>query len=239
MREIKQAPSGIAQGDRENKWCTCGRILVHPVGKTIHIANSAPGREVKGDIKTKTRSGHVGHARAREIRVTKLGTLGGSTRRPSKWANQCYCRDEEESFHVSCCLSLSVLNHGRNAPDCDRTLIVSPMLIIPSTFTSQRKLVASVTSPERLRVWIVSPTLTNPLPSVSPTSTPISAPTSPVLVPSFTPSNVIVILCAVITPVRLTVTIVVPLPLLPLTVPTPVTVALLKVTELAKVKTTW
>ena len=43
-------------------------------------------------------------------------------------------------------------------------------------------------------------------PLVSPTSTPICTPTSPVLVPLFTPSNVTVRFCALVTPVRLTVT---------------------------------
>ena len=80
----------------------------------------------------------------------------------------------------------------------------------------------------------------NPSSLVSPTSRPICTARSPVLVPSFTPDNVTVILCALVTPVRLTITVVVPLPLLPLTVPAPaVTAALLKVTELAKVKTNW
>ena len=52
--------------------------------------------------------------------------------------------------------------------------------------------------------------------------------------------NVTVILCALVTPVRLTVIVVVPPPLLPLTDPAPaVTAALLNVTALGKVKTTW
>ena len=78
-----------------------------------------------------------------------------------------------------------------------------------------------------------------PLPVVSPTSTPIGISRFPVVVPSFTPSNVTVILWALVTPVRLTVIIVVPLPLLPLDVPVPaVTPAMLKVTEVGKVQTT-
>ena len=78
-----------------------------------------------------------------------------------------------------------------------------------------------------------------PLPVVSPTSTAIGISTLPVFVPSLAASNLTVILWALVTPVRLTVTVVVPLPLLLLTDPAPaVTPALLKVTELAKVRTT-
>ena len=71
-----------------------------------------------------------------------------------------------------------------------------------------------------------------------PTCTPTSA--DGVFGPFVAPINVTVILCALITPVRLTVAVVVPLPLLPLTVPKPaVTAALVKVTGLGKVKTIW
>ncbi len=60
------------------------------------------------------------------------------------------------------------------------------------------------------------------------------------LVPSFTPESIRVILCALLTLVKSTVTVVVPLPLLLLTDPAPeLTDAFVKVTELAKVKTTW
>ena len=61
-------------------------------------------------------------------------------------------------------------------------------------------------------------------------------PTSPVLVPSFTPDKVNVIVWALVTPVRFTVTAVVPLPVVLEMVPVPeVTAALLKVTALANV----
>ena len=67
-----------------------------------------------------------------------------------------------------------------------------------------------------------------------------------VFVPSFTPAKVTVILWPVVTPVRFTVTAVVPLPAVPATLPVPeVTVApfavfgLLKVTLLGKVNTIW
>ena len=125
-------------------------------------------------------------------------------------------------------------------PDFDFTRLMSPALIEPLAFTSVRKLEPLTAWPDCPLAWATSLALTLPLLFVSPMSTPICTPTSPVVVPLFTPSNVTVILWALVTPVRLTVTVVVPLPPLPLTDPAPpVTAALMKVTELAKVKITW
>ena len=64
-------------------------------------------------------------------------------------------------------------------------------------------------------------------------------PTSPVLVPSFTPDKVKVMVWALVTPVRFTVTAVVPLPLVLATLPVPeLTEALLNVTAFGNVTTT-
>ena len=124
--------------------------------------------------------------------------------------------------------------YGNEIPERARTLVLSPLLMKPSTFTSERTFVALVACPERLRVCSASPELTKSSPLVSPTSTPICTPTSPVLVPSFTPNKVTVILCALVTSVRLTVTVVVPLPPLLLTDPVPaVTDALVNVRRCA------
>ena len=63
-------------------------------------------------------------------------------------------------------------------------------------------------------------------------------PTSPVFVPLFTLNSATVIVCTSVTPVRSTVTVVVPLPLLVATEPVPLlTAALVKVTGEAKVTT--
>ena len=64
-------------------------------------------------------------------------------------------------------------------------------------------------------------------------------PTSPLFTVSSTPNKAIVIRCALVTPVRSTVTVVVPLPLLVATEPVPsFTAAPLKVTGAAKVTIT-
>jgi hypothetical protein len=71
---------------------------------------------------------------------------------------------------------------------------------------------------------------------VSPTRTPIGTLTLPEL---FTPFRVMVIVCALVTPVRLTIAVVVPLPLLLPTLPAPeLTAAPVKVTALGNVNTT-
>src|SRR5947207_4539147 len=130
--------------------------------------------------------------------------------------------------------------YGRPVPMCDLMFATSPALMAPLAFTSERKFVPSSTCPIRDLVCATSPEFTAPLPLVSPMSTPICTLTSPVVIPSLTPVNVTVIRWALLTPVRLTVTVVLPLPLLLLTDPAPdVTDALVKVTELPKVKTTW
>ena len=132
------------------------------------------------------------------------------------------------------------LDQGSAVPDLNFTLETSEALIDPLTVTSVRKFELSTGSPDFNFVKLTSEALTDPFPVVSPTSTPIVTLRSPVLVPSLAPSNVTVILCALVTPVRLTVTVVVPLPLLLLTDPVPaVTAASVKVTALGKVKTIW
>ena len=90
--------------------------------------------------------------------------------------------------------------YGRNVPARDFTMEESPLLTVPSVFTSERKLVAPAACPERLRVCVESPALTNPSPLVSPASRPIGMPRLPVFVPSFTPNSVMVIFCAFATP---------------------------------------
>ena len=125
-------------------------------------------------------------------------------------------------------------------PDFNFTVETSVLLIELDTITSLRKLVASTACPDRNFVWLTSDELTEPLAVVSPRSTPIGTLISPMLVPSLTPLSVTVMRCALVTPVRSTVIVVVPLPVLPLTDPAPtVTAALVKVTELGKVNTIW
>src|SRR4051812_8794900 len=60
-------------------------------------------------------------------------------------------------------------------PDFDRTIKASPLLMAPSRFTSERKLVPSLNSPERLRVCCASPEFTALSPVVSPSRTSIDA----------------------------------------------------------------
>src|SRR2546423_5532129 len=100
--------------------------------------------------------------------------------------------------------------YGRPVPILDFTSPTSPALILPLTFTSDRKFVVSTVWPIRDLVCATSPAFTAPLPLVSPMSTPICTPTSPVVIPSLTPVNVTVIRWALVTPVKLTLTVVVP-----------------------------
>jgi hypothetical protein len=51
------------------------------------------------------------------------------------------------------------VDYGKNVPDLARTVVVSPLFMKPSAFTSERRLVASVAWPERFRVFSVSPAL--------------------------------------------------------------------------------
>ena len=60
----------------------------------------------------------------------------------------------------------------------------------------------------------------------------------PLLMPLLTPKSMTPMFCAFVTPVRLTVIVVVPLPLVPLIDPVPLKEAALKVTGSGKVRTT-
>ena len=107
--------------------------------------------------------------------------------------------------------------------------------MVPLAFTSSRKFALVTVCPDCNLVWLTSDELTEPLPLVSPTRTAIGMATSPIFVPVFTLDKVTDILCALVTPVKLTVTAVVPLPVTLLTIPMPdVIAALLRLTALEK-----
>ncbi len=123
-------------------------------------------------------------------------------------------------------------------PEFCRTMNASPLLIVPSVFTSERKLFAPASCPERLRVSVESPELTLRSPFVSPTNTGMVTVPVPVVVPSFTPVRLMTSVCAFVTPLRFKVTCV-PLALKLLTVPVPdVTAAPVGATGFAKVTIT-
>src|SRR5437773_1709530 len=101
---------------------------------------------------------------------------------------------------------LRALSYGRAVPDFDFTSPMSPLLRLPSTVTSERKLVLLTACPDRDFVCAMSPELTVASPVVSPTSTPIVADTLSLWWPaeSFTLVNVTVIYSLHVTPVRFT-----------------------------------
>ena len=124
-------------------------------------------------------------------------------------------------------------------PDLLFTNEISALLSEPSTVTSLRKLPLPTTWPERDFVWLMSAEFTEPSAVVSPSNTPIGTVTVPLFVPSLAPSKQTLILCALVTPVRLTVIALVPLPLELCTDPVPEhTDAEEKVTGKANVITT-
>ena len=84
--------------------------------------------------------------------------------------------------------------------------------MLPFTVRSFRKFVTSSVCPVFNLIWVTSEAFTELLPVVSPMRIPIGTLTSDVIDPLFTLVSVTVIVCAFVTPVRLTVTVFVPLP---------------------------
>ena len=123
-------------------------------------------------------------------------------------------------------------------PDFDFTEETSVPLMAPFTTTSSRKFEMVTACPDCNLVWLTSVPVTEPLPDVSPARILIGMETQPIFVPSLTSARLIEIVCALVTPERLTVTCD-PLTLKVATFPVPdVTDAPLTDTGLAKVTTT-
>ena len=121
-------------------------------------------------------------------------------------------------------------------PEFSFTVETSELLIEPLTLTSLRKFDMVAVLPLCALVWLMSVLFTLPLLVVSPSKKLTGMTTLPAL---FTSKSVMLIVCALATPLRL---IVMSLPavLVPDTVPTPdVTDAELRVTGAAKETTTW
>ena len=91
-------------------------------------------------------------------------------------------------------------------PDLLLTNEMSALLRLPSTVTSDRKLVPESTCPERDLVWLISAEFTLPSPVVSPTRAPIVVAATPIL-PALSCALLIamVVYCPFVTPVRFTV----------------------------------
>ena len=119
-------------------------------------------------------------------------------------------------------------------------MLTSVALIEPLAFTSERKLAAPTTCPDLNFVSLTSVLLTVPLPPVSPRSMPMRIPTSAMFTPSLTPNSARVIVCALVTPLRLRVIWFVPLAVLLATLPEPevTTAGALKLTGPAKLRMT-
>src|SRR4051812_42690743 len=96
--------------------------------------------------------------------------------------------------------------YGNAVPDLLLTSPISPLLSVPSAFTSLRKFDASTVCPDLDYVWLISAELTVPSPFVSAINIPTDIGTELLLPPaeSFTFVRVTVITCALLTPVRLT-----------------------------------
>src|ERR1039457_949743 len=128
--------------------------------------------------------------------------------------------------------------YGRESPDFERTTVVSPTLMKPSTFTSYWKLVGPTVAPDRLRTWIVSPALT----TLSPLTSPLRKPTFTLgeVLSVFVPDTLFVDtarVCWSVTPVRAMIMLL-PLKLTLLTFPVPeATLALPELTAWSKVST--
>src|SRR5438067_322640 len=99
-----------------------------------------------------------------------------------------------------------LLLHGKAVPDFDFTNEMSALLIEPSAVTSSRKLELSTTWPDCDLVWLISAELTEPSAVVSPMSTLIDPATAGLKLPaeSATLLKLTVIICPLVTPVKLT-----------------------------------